>query len=547
MSRPIPFVSAWLKRRGRRRLRGMMRGYRVMRATGRLDWFTEIGEAMTNTPFRRIESGAARMIFGAAVDRAETCARQYALIRVTRFTMNQSLLLSLGTGRAPVVHPLPAEWRAILEQQGFKVAKVRSAVAWQGYVFLLWGFGVLTIARRVFANLSAWRRSSNDAPGLGRYAFFDRLTADNLPRPYADGRSYDILTWYEQWPGRARVLDTICHGVAGARPTAVNGIAARSVASALPPLERVGLQLRFLAWGIAATFLAAADALRGRWWHALLLAEASSAATARLLEPGRLAQDYLFHIVGSLYRPLWTYEAERRGSRIILYNYSTNIETFKRPDGYHTQANSWQAITWPVILVWDEGQADFYRRAAGDHADIQIVGPIGFTASDKEMPPLSLPAVAVFDVQPVRDSLYQMLGLPDEFHTPKTVNQFLLDVHAAVSDAGGVMLLKRKRKVGRLAHPLYVAVVNRLAGAPGFMEIEPEIPSGRVIEHCQAVIAMPFSSPALQGRAMGKPSIYYDPHGSVQLDDRAGHGMTIVGGHAELARWVAAHIHSKPA
>lgn len=518
-----------------------MRGYRVLKAAGRLDVFTDVGEAMTNVRFHQ-RRGVAPLIFGAAIDRAELVIRQYALNRVTRVTLNRSVLRSLGKRGSAIVHPLPAEWRAVLERHGFKVARIRSAFAWQGYVFLFWGYGILTIVQSVIRNLKAVRRSPREAHDLGRYAYFSSLAPDNLPHPANDGRSHDILTWYEQWAGRVGALDTLCHSVSGSRLINVNGIRVLAVSSALPPLDRLGSQLRFLVWGIAATVLAGADMLRGRWWHALLLAQASSAAVARMHQPDRLAQDYLFHVVGYLYRPLWTYEAERQGSRILLYNFSTNLETFKRPDGYPTQAHSWHAISWPICLVWDEGQADFFRRAVGDRADIQVVGPIWFSTSDKEMPPLPAGAVAVFDVQPHRASRYQVLGMADEFYTPKTVNQFLLDAHDAIRDSDGVMVLKRKRNIARLMHRHYAALVNRLSASAHVLTVEPATAAVRVVEHCQAVISMPFTSTALLGRAMGKPSIYYDPHGTVQRDDRAAHGIPIVIGSDELRRWVSAHV-----
>ena len=108
------------------------------------------------------------------------------------------------------------------------------------------------------------------------------------------------------------------------------------------------------------------------------------------------------------------------------------------------------------------------------------------------------------------------------------------------------MLLKRKRNIGRLVHPRYAAVVNSLSGADDFVAVDPQISALRTIEHCDAVISMPFTSTALLGRAMGKPSIYYDPHGMVQRDDRAAHGVPVVIGYDELVRWVSAHVHSPP-
>ena len=179
----------------------MMRGYRCLKATGRLDLITEVAEAMSRVPLDRCGQGSP-LIFGAAFDRAQIVIRQYALVRVTRITMNKALLLALGRPGSPVVHPLPAEWRRVLEEKGFIVASMRSAFWWQAFVLFFWSYGVLSIAREVVENLTAANRHRAAWQNLGRYAYFDALGPDHLPQPGSDGRSHDILTWYEHWSGR---------------------------------------------------------------------------------------------------------------------------------------------------------------------------------------------------------------------------------------------------------------------------------------------------------------------------------------------------------
>jgi polysaccharide biosynthesis PFTS motif protein len=102
-----------------------------------------------------------------------------------------------------------------------------------------------------------------------------------------------------------------------------------------------------------------------------------------------------------------------------------------------------------------------------------------------------------------------------------------------------MMVHKRKRNIGKLIHPQYEALVSSLAESCGVVSIDPNISAIRVIESCSAVISMPFTSTALLGRDMGKPSVYYDPHGVVQKDDRAAHGIEILSGSGELRDWLA--------
>jgi polysaccharide biosynthesis PFTS motif protein len=540
VTRRIPLLTDWLERLGRRRVRAIMRGYRALRVSGKLGLIADVREAMTNTRFTAAGDRASALIFGAGTGSAERIVRQYLLIRVAWTPLNKALLASEGRPGTAVVHSLPAEWRRVVEQHGFRAARIRSALIWAGYVVLVWAYGVMSIGRTVVWNIRAIGRARVEP---GRYAFFDKLASGNLPQPGADGRSHDIVSWYAQWSGRVADLERLCHGVAGAAPGRVNGLPVL-MADPIPPLTSIAAVVRYAGWGAAASGLAAIDMLRGRWWHALLLHEAGMAALVRAHEPTELARDYLFHNSGWIYRPLWTYEAERQGSRITFYFYSTNCESFKRADGYQIQANSWQVMTWPLYLVWDEFQAQFVRRAVGDGANIRAVGSIWFGTCARELPPIPDGAVAVFDVQPWRASGYRALGLADEYYTPATSDGFLADIHREVRARGATVVLKRKRQVEHWLHPQYAATLRRLEASPGFLAVDPDISAVRVIERCALVVSMPFTSTALLAREMGKPSIYYDPHGFMQKDDRAGHGIPIVTGPDELQAWIAAQQRS---
>jgi len=529
-----------LQRRGRRRLKRRMRGYRFLKVSNQLGKFTAVKESLATTRLNQCAHRAAKHVFGAGVRDAELIVRQYLLVRAGRLNLNRALLYALGKPGSDVIHPLPPEWRNVIEQHGFKVANIRSALAWNGFVALLLVYGMVVIARQLAGSVKEIVRPSFRA--LGRFAYFGTLAAGNLPQPCNDGRSHDILTWYQQWSGRAGELDALCHSVRGVAPGAVEGVPVIPLPSAVTPLTKIGALVRFIGWGIASSALAIFDLLRGRWWHALMLGETSLAATVRMQEPGSLARDYLFHNSDPIYRPLWTYEAEKHGSRIIFYFYSTNSESFKRIDGYPKFTFGWQAMNWPRYLVWDEYQADFVRRAVGQGAHISVVGPIWFQSSAVEMPQTGKPGVAVFDITPHRPSRYCLLGADYEFYVPAISIRFLTHIADATHQMDAVMLWKRKRKIGTIAHPQYRHFTDRLSKRGDIVLVDPDISALRVIEASCAVISMPFTSTALIAREMGKPSVYYDPTGQLQSDDRAAHGIPIISGPEQLKAWLCSHV-----
>ena len=81
-------------------------------------------------------------------------------------------------------------------------------------------------------------------------------------------------------------------------------------------------------------------------------------------------------------------------------------------------------------------------------------------------------------------------------------------------------------------------IIKKLTERPDFVNLDPDTSAVQVIKNCVAVISMPFTSTAVLANELGKPSVYYDPHGLIQKDDRGAHGIDILCGPKELAAWV---------
>lgn len=519
----------------------IMRAYRILRKSSQLDRISLAKEALTNTKLEKCGGRVSNIIFQSAIGNAEIVIRQYLLVRIGGLSLNRALLHSIGKAGSKVVHPLPSTWRNILREHGFEVAGFRSAIAWNIYLLLIYAYGVLAIIRIVFAGINEALLPS--FPVLGKYVYFCGLTAGNLPQPTKTGISHDIVSWYQQWQERLTGLNTLCHDVKGIKPVTVENTPIISVQAIIPPLKDMTALVCYLGWSSIALVVSFMDLLRGRWWHAFLLNQAATAMQARLQDSDNLARSYLLHNSGWIYRPLWTYEAEKKGAQIIFYFYSTNCEPFRHADGYPKYNNSWQVTTWPHHMVWDKYQSEFIRRSVGENARVNIVGPIWFSTSSEDEIKVPENAVAVFDVQPVRDSYYQTLGLDFDYYIPETCNQFLADIYEVVSENCGIIAHKRKRNIGKRAHPKYRHHVEKMEESPDYVAVDPDMSAFKLIDRCAAVISMPFTSTALIARDFDKPSVYYDPLGLIQKNDRGAHDIRIINGKEELRSWLAS-IHA---
>ncbi len=532
-------MKKFIKRFYKRRLCWVLRGHRELKKTGSEEKICDVMHDVTSTMFSPSNNYSKR-IFGTAVNEAELITRQYLTARTivgTRFS--KSLLYTCKKPKAWVTAPLPPEWRRVVRQHGFKIPKVWGSLIWNSYVLFRFAGGVLKICKINLDSIKAIYVHSK--PRLENFVYFVGLTKNNTPQNLQGEHSYDIISWYCQWSGRVKNINALCHDVKGLNPCAVAGIPVVRMPPGISPLAKCGTLMRYISWSLTAICLCMIDFLRGRWWHALLLKEASLSTLVRMQSSQQLARDYLFHNSSWIYRPLWTYEAAKKGSRITFYFYSTNCEGFKSPNGNYEQHHlGYLMMNWSHYLVWDNHQANTIRRWVGERPIVSVVGPIWFHSGGVKLPALSSNAIAVFDVQPLRDSIYKSFGIKYYgYDTAETTIQFLSDIQVVLARCGNQFIFKRKRHSGRRGHPKYVQFIKKLTERPDFVNLDPDTSAVQVIKNCVAVISMPFTSTALIAKELGKPSVYYDPHGLIQKDDRAAHGIDILCGPKELAAWVS--------
>jgi polysaccharide biosynthesis PFTS motif protein len=429
----------------------------------------------------------------------------------------------------------------VVEQYGFQPSHWRCELLWRLYTFAAWAYGVVQIGRVLLDAIMS--RSDRSLPHE-RYVYFVGLSRGNLPQREGGVSSHDIVSWYLQWDGRDRQIASVRHSVTGVGALEVDGVSVRAQSRPLPPLLGVRPVFCYLAWSVTAALTSLVSLLRGRWWDSLLLNQAALRAHVAVLPPDSLAREYFFHNSEWFYRPLWTYELDSKQSRATLYFYSTNCELFKTPHGYPVPLYGYQAMNWPRYLVWNEYQADFLKRVTGKSVNSIEVGPIWFSSNTKPVEQLGGQCIALFDVTPFRRSRFCQLGMNVEFYTPEVVNAFVRDVTEVAYQVGAEVLWKRKRNIGKLAHPKYHGFIESLNYENGVRLVDPDTSAIRVIQASQVVVSMPFTSTALIAKSLGIPSVYYDPSGIVQRDDRAAHGIEILIGRNQLERWMRQSLFS---
>lgn len=532
-------VKTALNRYLKKRTRVIMRGYRYLRGSGRIGDIAFIKISLTNSSLGIKDKDFSELLYGSSgVKCAEVVTRQYLLNRLAGLGLNKALLYSLGKKQAFICYPLPRVWQELLKANGFKVSTIICDILWTSQVLLYWGYGFLKILSIAFS----WPSKSqtlDEAKNVSPYIYFESLGRGNLPG--VNGKTKDIISWYLQWPGAMSGIKSARHNV----NTATSGISLGGVRvlfqrTAVPDLCNLKTRFQYLMWGVSAALFSFFDMVRGRWWHAILLNQSAVMGQVSFTKPNKLAKEYLFHNSGWIYKPLWTYEAEASGSIITFYFYSTNCQNFKRGNENTSIAYGWEAMSWPRYLVWHQGQANFVRNATlKKDVEIIVCGPIWFEGDEYHCPHPPDKVVAVFDVTPHRYSRYCTLGLDFEYYTPDIVNLFRSDVSDVIKSNNLLMLWKKKREIGSLAHPRYRYQSTKLSKEVHMVLVAPESAAVDVIDASIATISIPFTSTAFIARSLGKPSVYYDSSGLLDRSDEAAHGIPILQSKEELSLWLS--------
>lgn len=528
-------LPALIKRISRARIRASIRGYNKLKRKGKISLVRNIVNNLADFEFSGRNEDISPRIFLSGLSNSEFVVRQYLLERLIGADFHKSLLRAIGRDKS-LAYPIPPEWRTVIARHGIRVNNVLSAVMWRLYLFKHLIRGPYVLAQVLLKSLIYLVRGISPR---GVYAYFYGLSVANLPKVNAREISYDICTWYASWNGRTSGVTYISHSVNEPDLNA-QGVPVKFTPAPYFLLRNAYEIANVIVWSIVAGIEAFISLLRGRWWNALLFAESVKGLAVRFCPADRLPKDCLFHYSGTLYRPLWTYELEAKDSRIICYFYSTYEQPKSPNTDYEPQKADFGPATWPLYLVWDKFQDDQIRRNSSFNFDTLITGPLPFSVG-KGMP-LELPpkSVAVFDIEPPRLTAALPCSTLGDYiaENPDFTHRFLEDIHKALDNHGLSMAFKKKREIGEKGTKKYRRLVRLVSQKNNVTIVSPDVSAMELIQQCVAVISMPFTSTALYWRELKIPSVYYDPTGWIQPDDRAAHDIKILIGPDELNNWL---------
>lgn len=535
----LKVIRDFFRRRRLKSIRQTIEGYRKLRNANNLHKIQKIKSEFIDSDFKSIEHAASSVFFSYKKEQAKLICKQYLYFRLVNTRLNKKLLISFADNPTYFIHPLPPMWLDILVRNGVKVSKWRCSLSWKYFLIIHWCWGIFGITKNILASL--WGLAIHNNKNKGEFAYFFNLSNSSLIQCE---KSVNVFKWYSYWKKEnGIVVDFLFHNISSAAPSTVQDTTIVYNKNFVNNIHSIRKILYFTCWGIFAIVKSGIDLIRGRWWHALLLNEVTKAIILKLQPKENLASDYLFNNSSLVYRPLWTYEAEKLGSRVLFYFYSIpSYLKITNKLAAEKFVEIWSLMTWSTYLVWNEHQKSFIKNFVKYNPEIIITGPISLADNGEDLPSFDRLAFSVFDIQSIRSYQYKILALPEEYYIPKISNKFLIETHKVLAEEGIIMVFKQKRNIGKMLHPSYSNLIKKQSEWTNLVSISPEISAVRVIEPCFAVISMPFTSTAFIAQSLGKPSIFYDPSGLVEKQHPSAGNIPIINGSDELRKWVRSVI-----
>jgi polysaccharide biosynthesis PFTS motif protein len=183
-------------------------------------------------------------------------------------------------------------------------------------------------------------------------------------------------------------------------------------------------------------------------------------------------------------------------------------------------------------------EADFIARHSRFDADYHIAGPMHLSGKVPLEIDIKKKLIAVFDVMPMRRSIYATLGLSKEYFVPKTCKDFVLDIIKVASELDCHVYLKSKRTISKRVDASYRQLLESVHQYDNVTVLSGDYPAETLIKKTVASVSMPWTSTALMAKYFAKPTCCYDSRKALLHDDRGAHGIPFCIGRKELRQYL---------
>ena len=510
-----------------------MRGFFYLKKKGKLRNILDLKKELTLTKIKSLESEKKSILnffFGKDFKNPELLLRQYLLMRFGYFNFNRSIFYNLGK-KKNFAHPIPYDWISLINKYDLNVNKILSLFWFYINVFFNFFSAVIFFIKFLFKCFFSRKKNF-----LNNYSFFYNILSQNCLPSKENEQKYTLLHWYINLQDIEKFdIKNIFHNK-NFKKCDYKNISIVKSNHIFPPLNFICL-INFFFISLMHVFFSFFLIFTNRWFYALLLKDIIMNNYVKRIESKLMAKQYLFDNSNFVYRPLWTYSAEKKGSEIVCYFYSTNCMEIERSQKNSSIGWGYRAMDWQKYYVWNDYQKKFVNEISDGEKKIIECGPIYFLDNKFNYFKNDNKFITVFDIHPRRISVMCSRVEPMYYYNDKNIIKFLQDIVETANKYNFKILLKQKRLYNFVVSKKYIKFIEKITKNNNIQLINPSVSPVKLIEKSDASISIPFTSSSLYALPLNKKTAYYDPISIINKDNIAAHGLDVICGIEELNLW----------
>jgi polysaccharide biosynthesis PFTS motif protein len=246
------------------------------------------------------------------------------------------------------------------------------------------------------------------------------------------------------------------------------------------------------------------------------------------------------------YQPVWARFLESKGGDVLLQFYSMNTFDVKFHRGSMGLIPGYRYMTWSKYRTSHPNHASLIRDIVKCPVDVEVdPEPLPFVDSSEDLDLPKGPRVALFDVQPYKDSFMTRIGRPSNIFNYQVSAAFISDIFEWCQKNHVYMILKPKRDIGNKLCPKYASLVKRISESSKlFVVVNSQHSAKRICLESDIVISQPFTTPAYTATLAGKPAVYYDSSKIIDPDQPAALGVSVINDKSRLHKWLDEQLES---
>ena len=466
-------------------------------------------------------------IYSTKIHNVESSIRIILNSKLLNNNFNKKILSYLHKNRT-IIYPLPIDYINYLNSNEFKVSKLQSSLL---FFFITIRSFYLGLYSNIILLKNVLFQTNGYIPNKKFVTFCD-LTENSIPFNN-DNNVFNIINWYIS-NNDIKNIEEIRHNIESAKKIKIKNININPDIHFSRYFITKKNKIKFILWSFLVFFYFLFCILTFKFKNVLLYNEACLSKIYSLLDKNTLPVELYFSISSFWNKPLWSFVAEDKSIKVILYSYASSFLGFKTNEGYIDQEYYYDKVRWKHIYLWSNNYYDFIKKRVPNDVKVYLVPPIYFSDSNYIVQPKKNNYIGVFDVTPM-DEFYNLVSIPDSsYRNYQNAISFLNDVYDCAISNKMAIIWKRKRNFGHIHNKEYIKFCNDYEKRSNVIIADPQASAFKVIQECKICISLPFTSTALIAKSLNIKSIYYDPSGFLFKDDRGAQGVELISGYDEL-------------